>query len=88
MPSKATIKKMKTMFNGSLPIIKANVIIEYDGSNCTYIYDTIEVEVLTINLASGSLRVRYIANIWGELEIRCEDIYDSEYIEKILKLLK
>lgn len=93
MASKATLKKMKEMFNGDLPIVKAKVktgIIKTpktDGSFYTdYVFNEIDVEVLTVNFNTGGMRIRYIANIWGNGDsIESCDISNESFM-KIIKI--
>lgn len=91
MPSKATLSKMKTMFDGSLPITTAKVktgiiktLIEKGNYDINHIYETIPVEVLSISFNTGNMRVRYVASIWSEApSIECVDIDATEFIENL-----
>ena len=91
MPSKATLSKMKTMFDGSLPITTAKVktgiiktLIEKGNYDINYIFETIPVEVLNISFNTGNMRVRYIASIWSEVpNIEYVDIDATDFIEKL-----
>ena len=76
------------MFNGNLPIVKMNVR-EYDTNQGKYIEVEKDVEILTINLNTGSIRVRHIAKMFSkEKSIQCENIYDSEFVNNIIELIK
>lgn len=89
MISKSTQKKMTNMFNGDLPIIEENVPVKYDRINNQRIYSKIPVEILTINFNTGSLRVRYIASIFSEVEkIEVTDIFNVDYVNSIIEKLK
>ena len=82
MKSKATIKKEESMFNGDLPIVKANVTVAY-SKETGYIKEVIDVEVLTVNFNSGSMRVRYLKKIFGdEASIQTADISNTPFMEK------
>lgn len=89
MASVATSRKMKKMFDGTLPIVEASVITGLvrhqteTGSRLEYIFETIPVEVLTVNFNTGGMRVRYIASIYSESpEIRTVDINNTPFLEK------
>ena len=90
MRNKATVRKIDKIFNGDLPIIKTKVIVAYDKVQDKYIYDEIPVEILTINLNTQSMRVRYIANIWNkEPEIKCCDIGmpNEKFLKDLIKYI-
>jgi hypothetical protein len=72
------------MFNGDLPIVNANVTVGY--TNDSYVREVISVEVLTVNFNSGSMRVRYMAKLFGELpSINTADISNEPYLESLKK---
>lgn len=53
----------------------ANVIVKNDSKNNKYIYDDVEVEVLSIHLQTEKVRVRYMASIFGgPPKMRTDDI--------------
>ena len=79
MKSKATIKKEKEMFNGSLPIVIAKVMTGY--VNKEYVFKEIAVEVLTVNFNSGTMRVRYMAKIFEDVKtIQTNDISNKPFM--------
>lgn len=92
MPSKATLKKMKNMFNGDLPIVNARVMVgikktpseKNDGTfDIERIMEVIPVEVLSVSFNTNNMRVRYIASIYSEeKEIRTDDIDADPFFEK------
>ena len=92
MPSKATLKKMKNMFNGDLPIVNARVMVvikktpseKNDGTfDIERIMEVIPVEVLSVSFNTNNMRVRYIANIWSDdKKIEVTDISANPFFEK------
>ena len=89
MPSKATLKKMNSMFNRDLPITKMRVISHYDYVQEQYVFAEQDVEVLTINFNTCSMRVRYISKRFSDTEtIQCEDVFNPEYFNKVLVTVK
>lgn len=86
MASKATLKKMKSMFNGDLPIVNALVITGFENGN--FIRSVVPVEVLTVNFNTQTMRVRYIAAVMSpEEEILTCDIDYAPFMEsyKVVK---
>ena len=93
MPSKATLKKMESMFNGDLPVVNAEVIVgikkvptpldyPYDF-DIQHITEVIPVEVLSVSFNTNNMRVRYIANIWSDdKKIEVTDISANPFFEK------
>ena len=82
--SKATLKKEALMFNGDLPIVKAKVRTGYDSPSESYLFEEIDVEVLTVNFNTGGMRVRYLAvmfNSDGDTSIQSCDISNEPYMK-------
>ena len=91
MASKATLKKIQNMFDGSLPITNAKVLtgiiktkLDNGTNDIKYIHSIIPVEVLSVSFNTCNMRVRYVANIWSdEPKIETVDIDASDFLSKL-----
>lgn len=64
--------------------VTVNVCVRYDRIPGDYIYDDVEVEILTVHFEKRTMRVRYEANIFGhsKSEIRTVNISAEPFFEK------
>ena len=91
MSSKASLKKMENMFDGSLPIVNAEVVVRIEkipsetqvGTfDIIHVRDYIPVEILTLNFNTKTMRVRYIAALHcDEPTVQCVDICAKKVLE-------
>lgn len=92
MASKATLKKIQNMFDGSLPITNAKVLtgiiktkLENGTFDIKHVYEVIPVEVLSVSFNTCNMRVRYVASIWSdEPKIETTDIDASDFLTELM----
>lgn len=92
MASKATLKKIQNMFDGSLPITNAKVLtgivktkLENGTFDIKYVHSIIPVEVLSVSFNTRNMRVRYVASIWSdEPKIEITDIDASDFLTELM----